>query len=76
MTFFLNKNIKGITIEIGGDTTGLNKALDGVNTVTFKNKEKALESFKESMKNYKDADLRDRTYYYIGTYVMMNHNGI
>lgn len=23
--------IKGITIEIGGDTTGLNKALNGVN---------------------------------------------
>ena len=31
------------------------KALDGVNTVTYKNKEKALESFKESMKDYKDA---------------------
>ena len=31
------------------------KALDGVNTVTFKNKEKALESFKEDMKNYKNA---------------------
>ncbi len=27
----LNKNIKGITIEIGGDTQKLNKALDGVN---------------------------------------------
>ena len=25
-----NKNIKGITIEIGGDTTGLNKALRGI----------------------------------------------
>ena len=25
-------NIKGITIEIGGDTTGLDKALKGVNT--------------------------------------------
>lgn len=25
------RNIKGITIEIGGDTTGLQKALSGVN---------------------------------------------
>ena len=24
-------NIKGITVEIGGDTTGLNKALESVN---------------------------------------------
>ncbi len=31
------------------------KALDGVNTVTYKNKEQALESFKQSMKDYKDA---------------------
>ena len=28
--------IKGITVEIGGDTTGLDKALKGVNS-TFKN---------------------------------------
>ena len=31
------------------------KALDGVNTVTYKTKEQALESFRESMKDYKDA---------------------
>lgn len=28
----MSKNIKGITIEIGGNTTGLDKALKGVNT--------------------------------------------
>lgn len=28
----MNKKIKGITIEIGGDTTGLDKALEGVST--------------------------------------------
>ena len=26
-----SKNIKGITVEIGGDTTGLDKALSNVN---------------------------------------------
>ncbi len=31
------------------------KALDGVNTVKYKTKEQALESFRESMKDYKDA---------------------
>ncbi len=31
------------------------KALDGVNTVSFKTKEKALESFKEQLKNYQRA---------------------
>ena len=31
------------------------KALDGVNTVTYKTKEQALESFRENMKDYKDA---------------------
>lgn len=27
----MSKRIKGITVEIGGDTTGLDKALSGVN---------------------------------------------
>ena len=27
--------IKGITVEIGGDTTKLSKALEGVNTVSY-----------------------------------------
>ena len=31
------------------------KALDGVNTVTYKTKQQALESFRENMKDYKDA---------------------
>ena len=31
------------------------KSLDGVNTVIYKTKEQALESFRESMKDYKDA---------------------
>ena len=26
-----NENIKGITIQIGGDTSGLDKALKGIN---------------------------------------------
>ena len=29
------RNIKGITIEIGGDTTGLQKALSGVNDLSL-----------------------------------------
>ena len=33
--------IKGITVEIGGDTTGLQNALKGVNT-TIKNTQSAL----------------------------------
>lgn len=31
-----NKNIKGITIELGGDTTGLQKALKGVDSTSVK----------------------------------------
>ena len=31
-------NIKGITIEIGGDTTGLDKALKGVTARSAKHK--------------------------------------
>jgi phage-related minor tail protein len=34
--------IKGITVEIGGDTTKLSKALDSVNTRTSKTRRHSL----------------------------------
>ena len=37
-------NIKGITVEIGGDTTGLNKALESVN--------KTIKSTASELKDY------------------------
>ena len=42
-------NIKGITIEIGGDTTGLQKALKGVDT-ELKNTQKELKSVEKQLK--------------------------
>lgn len=43
------KNIKGITIEIGGDTTGLDKALKGVNT-TIKTTQNELKDVNKALK--------------------------
>lgn len=42
-------NIKGITIEIGGDTTGLQKALKGVDT-ELKNTQRELKSVEKQLK--------------------------
>lgn len=42
-------NIKGITIEIGGDTTGLQKALKGVDS-ELKNTQKELKSVEKQLK--------------------------
>lgn len=42
-------NIKGITIEIGGDTTGLQKALKGVDT-ELKNTQKELKGVEKQLK--------------------------
>lgn len=42
-------NIKGITIEIGGDTTGLDKALKGVNS-EIKNTQKQLKDVNAALK--------------------------
>lgn len=44
-----NNNIKGITIEIGGDTTGLQKALKGVDT-ELKNTQRELKSVEKQLK--------------------------
>lgn len=44
-----NNNIKGITIEIGGDTTGLQKALKGVDT-ELKNTQKELKTVEKQLK--------------------------
>ena len=41
--------IKGITVEIGGDTTGLDKALKSVNT-TIKNTESSLKDVNKLLK--------------------------
>lgn len=43
------KNIKGITIEIGGDTTGLDKALKGTNT-TIKSTQNELKEINKALK--------------------------
>ena len=48
--FILNEATEEQIEELGNKI----KALDGVNTVKFKTKEQALESMKESMKEYKD----------------------
>ena len=48
--FILNEATEEQVEELGNKI----KALDGVNTVKFKTKEQALESMKESMKEYKD----------------------
>ena len=42
-------NIKGITIEIGGDTTGLDKALRGVNS-QIKDTQKELKAVDKALK--------------------------
>ena len=44
-----NNNIKGITIEIGGDTTGLDKALKGIDS-QLKNTQKELKSVEKQLK--------------------------
>ena len=41
--------IKGITVEIGGDTTGLNKALKGVNS-TIKTTQSSLKDVNKLLK--------------------------
>ena len=41
--------IKGITVEIGGDTTGLDKALKSVNT-TIKNTQSSLKDVNKLLK--------------------------
>ena len=41
--------IKGITVEIGGDTTGLDKALKSVNS-TIKNTQSALKDVQRLLK--------------------------
>lgn len=43
------KNIKGITIEIGGDTTGLDKALKGTNS-TIKSTQNELKEVNKALK--------------------------
>lgn len=43
------KNIKGITIEIGGDTTGLDKALKGTNS-TIKSTQTELKEINKALK--------------------------
>ena len=43
--------IKGITVEIGGDTTGLDKALKGVNS-TIKNTQSQLRDVNRLLKLY------------------------
>lgn len=43
------RNIKGITVEIGGDTTGLNKALQGVNK-EIKNTQSQLKDVEKLLK--------------------------
>ena len=43
------RNIKGITVEIGGDTTGLNKALQGVNK-EIKNTQSQLKDIEKLLK--------------------------
>ena len=47
--------IKSLPVYGGQPIERQIKALDGVNTVTYKTKEQALESFRENMKDYKDA---------------------
>lgn len=44
-----NKNIKGITIEIGGDTTGLDKALRGIDK-QLKNTQNELKAVEKKLK--------------------------
>ena len=48
--FILNEATQEQIDELGNKI----RALDGINTVKFKTKEQALESMKESMKEYKD----------------------
>ncbi len=46
---FMANRIKGITVEIGGDTTGLDKALKGVNT-NIRNTQSALKDANRLLK--------------------------
>ena len=44
--------IKGITVEIGGDTTGLDKALKSVNT-TIKNTQSSLKDVNKLLRQHR-----------------------
>ena len=45
----MTNRIKGITVEIGGDTTGLDKALKGVNN-TIRSTQSALKDMNRLLK--------------------------
>ena len=49
VTIMAGSRIKGITVEIGGDTTGLDKALKGVNS-TIKSTQTSLRDVNRLLK--------------------------